>query len=159
MEIRHITLKDIPEIIKLYLGIWKDDKTNVKELKKYFLKKIKNKEGFVALEENKIVGFIGFSKEYFKIVCSKRKSFQDSDYLDWVFVDKNYRGKGIAETLIKKFEQDAKKRKVRRIFSTTILKNKPALNLHKRLGYKKEGYVWHIWKEGDKEIFFSKKIN
>lgn len=148
VKIRRFEKKDVKEVIKLCHGVWPD--LTISELKKYFAKKIRNHDnnGFVVIDNNKIVGFIGFSKSYFR----------DSDYLDWVFVDKKYRSKGIAEKLVKEFEKDAKKRKTRRIFSTTIKKNKPALNMHKKLGYKKVGHVWHIWEEGDKEIFFSKKL-
>lgn len=158
MKIKLLTKKDISKAIELYLKVWKDKNTDINELKKYFVKKVKNNEGYIAVVENKIVGFIGFTKEYFKIVCSKRKNYLDSDYLDWVFIDKDHRGKGLAEALIKKFEQDAKIRKVRRIFSTTIPKNKPAIEMHKKLGYHQVGYVWNIWEEGEKELFFSKMI-
>jgi GNAT superfamily N-acetyltransferase len=158
MKIRSVSLSDIPALTGLYLKIWEDEFTDPRELKKYFLKKVKNKEGFVAVEDNKLVGFIGFSKEYFRIVCSRKRSFKDSDYLDWVFVHKDYRGKGIAEELIKKFEKNAKKRRVRRIYSTTIPKNKAAIKMHKKLGFSQAGYVWNLWEEGDKELFFSKKV-
>lgn len=148
MIIRKLKNKDVKEVIKLCLEVWPD--LTKKELENHFKKKIRNKdnEGFVAIDNKKIIGFIGFSKRYFR----------DSDYLEWVFVDKNYRGRGIAETLIKKFEQDARRRKSRRIFSTTIKKNKAAMKMHKKLGYQQAGYVWNLWEEGDKEIIFSKKL-
>ncbi len=148
VKIRRFEKKDVKEVIRLCHSIWSD--LTINELKKHFAKKIRNNDnnGFVAIDDNKIIGFIGFSKGY----------FNGADYLDWVFVDKKYRKIGIAEKLIKEFEKDAKKRKVRRIFSTTIRKNKSAINMHKKLGYKKVGYVWHLWEEGDKEIFYSKKL-
>jgi len=148
MKIREVTSKDIPKVIKLCHEVWPD--LTINELKRKFSRKIRNKDnnGFVAIDNNKIVGFIGFSKGY----------FNKSDFLDWVFVNKNYRGKGIAEELIKEFEKDAKRRKVKRVFSTTVKKNRPAMKMHKKLGYEQVGYVWHIWEEGDKEIFFSKEL-
>jgi GNAT superfamily N-acetyltransferase len=148
MIIKNFEKKDIEKVIRLCHSVWPD--LTIIELKKHFAKKIRKQDnnGFVAIEDNKIVGFIGFSEGYFR----------DSDYLDWVFVDKEYRGKGIAERLIKEFEKDAKKRGVKRIFSTTIRKNKPVMKMQKKLGYKRVGYVWNLWEEGDKEIFFSKKL-
>ena len=149
MKIRKFEKKDIMEVIRLCHSVWPD--MTINKLKGHFAKKEKNHDnnGFVAIEDNKIVGFIGFSIGY----------FNDSDYLDWVFIDKKYRGIGIAEKLIREFEKDAKKRKVKRVFSTTIMKNKPAMNMHKKFGYKRAGYVWNLWEEGDKEIFFSKRLS
>lgn len=149
MKIRKLVQRDVPQVIKLLHEVWPD--LTISHLKKHFSKKerAKDNNGFVAVDNNKIIGFIGFSIGY----------FNDSDFLDWIVVEKDHRGKGIAEILIREFEKDAKKRKVKRIFSTTILKNKPAMNMHKKLGYNQVGYVWHIWEEGDKEIFFSKRLN
>ncbi len=148
VKIRRFEKKDVKKVIRLCHNVWHD--LTISELKKHFAKKIRNHDnnGFVAIDNNKIVGFIGFSKGY----------FNKSDFLDWVFVDKKYRKSGIAEKLVKEFEKDAKKRRVKRVFSTTIMKNKPAINMHKKLGYKRAGYVWNLWEEGDKEIFFSKKL-
>jgi hypothetical protein len=30
--------------------------------------------------------------------------------------------------------------------------------MHKKLGFSQAGYVWNLWEEGDKELFFSKKV-
>lgn len=146
MLIRLIKKQDILKATKLYGNIWPEDKFS--RVKKYFQGKVKSKEGFVAIENNKIVGILGFTKRYFK----------DSDYLDEVIVDKKYRKKGIASALVKKLELNAKKRKSRRIFSSTESKNKISLKFHKKLGYKKVGYVDHMWKENKKEIIFSKRL-
>ncbi len=149
MRIRRIKKRDFNSAFKLFFRVWPTkNASEIERVKKFLIKAIKNKEGFVAEEKGKIVGIIEFSKGYFK----------DSDYLDFVIIDKEYRKKGLAIDLIKAFEKDAKNRKVRRIFSCTIPKNMAALKLHKKLGYQYVGYIYHIWKEGDKEIFFSKKI-
>ena len=93
---------DISKATKLYCEIWPKDKPA--NVRKYFQEKVKKKEGFVALENKKVIAILGFIRNYFK----------KADFIDEVVVDKEHRRKGIASKLIKAFEQQAKKRKQRR---------------------------------------------
>lgn len=144
MKIRFMKKEDISRSTKLYYEIWPEDKG----IKKYFQEKVKKKEGYVAIENKKIAGILAFTKIF----------FDEADYLDEVIVVKKFRNRGIASTLIKKFEENAKKRKSRRIFSSTEPTNKISIKMHKKLDYKRAGYIDDMWKEREKQIIFSKKL-
>ena len=146
MKIRFIKKEDVPKATNLYHSIWPEDEFS--RIKKYFELQVKNKEIFVAVEKKEIIGILGFSKRF----------FEKSDFLEEIIVHEKYRKKGIGKKLMKKFEADAKKRKTRRVFSSIEPKNKMSIKMHKKLGYKKSGHIKHIWKEGQKELILSKKL-
>lgn len=146
MIIKKPKKSDAKELTRLYCSIW--TKEIPKRVKDYFTNKIDNKEIFIAVEKNVIVGIISFTKGWWR----------GADYIDEVVVDKYYRGKGIAKRLIIILEQDAKKRKVRRIFSSTQPSNKISIKMQQKLKYKKCGYIDNMFEEEKREIIFSKKI-
>ena len=143
---RRAKKEESKELTKLYCKIW--PKEIPKRVKAYFSEKIKNKEIFIAVENQKITGVISFTKAWWR----------GADYLDEVVVDEKHRGKSIATKLIKIFEKDARKRKARRIFSSTQPSNKASIKMQQKLGYKRCGFVDSMFEEGQKEIIFSKKV-
>lgn len=146
MKIRRGQLKDAREATNLYRSIWPEDKEKL--VMEYFKEKIKKKEILVAIDNNKLVGILGYAKFFWDKI----------DFIDEVIIDNKYRRKKIAIALIKRLEKESKKRKARRIFSTTEIWNKISIKMHKRLGYKRCGYVDNMWEEGVREIMLSKKI-
>ncbi len=146
MIIRRAKKEESKALTKLYCKIW--PKEIPKRVKAYFSEKIKNKEIFVVIENKQMIGIVSFTKAWWR----------GADYLDEVVVDERYRGKGIATKLIKTFEKDARKRKARRIFSSTQPSNKASIKMQQKLGYKRCGFVDDMFEEGQKEIIFSKKL-
>jgi len=137
-------------IARLFTNTWRKEigKIGAKKIKRHFLNKIKAKEVFVAKEKNSLLGFLVFTKSYWR----------GADFLDELLVEKNFQRKGVALKLVKAFEKNAGKRKARRIFSTTNARNKASLRLHKKAGFKKAGYIKNMWGERDTEIVLSKKL-
>lgn len=92
--------------------------------------KPQSKNVFIALENNKVIGFIVL-KTYFG-----RKN-HCADFV--VFVAPNKQKKGIGTTLIRKIIERAKELGLKRIELGVFADNKQAIKLYKKLGFKKEG--------------------
>ena len=145
MIIRKGKKADFKAIAKLWLSFFTDT-PDVPDA--YSARHAKRGELLVAVEGNNVIGFLEFSKNH----------FFESDYIEAVIVNEQFRGKGVAASLLQECERQAKERGCRRIFSSVEPWNAAALQMHQRLGYKKCGYVDHIWGEGKRDLFFSKKL-
>lgn len=110
-------------------------------------RKVQDKEVILAREGEEIVGILKFS--YF---------WQTRPFIDLIFVDEKYRGKGISVLLLKFLERFLVKEKYAYLFSSSEQK---AQNWHKHMGFKEMGKLTKINLPHDKtaEIFFSKKIS
>jgi len=146
MKIRLSAKRDFPAIIKMWLRFFPEDTPKI--AREYLEERLGRNEILVMEDSRKIAGFLTFSKNYF---------FQ-SDYNQFVMVDGKHHRKGIATALMEAFEAQARKRKCRRIFSSSEPWNKASISMHKKLGYERCGYVDNIWNEGKRDLFFSKKL-
>jgi RimJ/RimL family protein N-acetyltransferase len=146
MKIRYLQEKDILKVMKLYDLVWPVE--SKRHLKAYYKNRMEQKQGFVAVEKKEIIGVLTYSKVF----------YAGFPFIDAVIVDKEHRKKGVATTLIKKFEDFWKKKKARRVYSTVEPDNKASIKMNKALGWKKIGYWEHVWNENEKEIIFSKKL-
>ena len=72
--------------------------------------------------------------------------FKRFGYVDDVFTSKRYRNKDIATSLIKEFSNKLKRRKIKKLRLGVNIKNKKAILLYKKLGFKLAHY------EMDKEL-------
>ena len=147
MRVRKGTRKDFPDIMRLWLKSFAKGNTP-KIAKEYLNERLERNEILVAVEGSKVIGFLTFSKNY----------FLNSDFSQFLAVNKKYRNKGIGTGLMKEFEKQASGRKCRRVFSSVEPWNRNALRFHKKLGYERCGYIDNIWKEGSRDLFFSKKL-
>jgi len=146
MEVVRGKKSDFGEIIKLWQRFFPEDKGPF--VIDYLGKRLKNDEILVAREDGKAVGFLAFFKEY----------FSQSDYNQFIMVDESYQRKGVATRLMNEFERQANKRGCRRIYSSVEPWNRASIRMHKKLGYARCGYVDHIWNEGIRDLFYSKKL-
>ena len=95
-----------------------------------------NAVGFIAIENNKIVGFIsGFAHEYF---FSNRKKASDLGF----FVLPEYRGSRAALKLVKSLENWANEMNVDELYlgQTTAVEMDKTRQFYERLGYKTVGF-------------------
>ena len=97
-------------------------KNGLKTLNYYF----KIGEGYVALIDDKIVGFIIAIKEYY----NEGAGF----VIEELAIDSNYQKQGIGKKLMEKMESKAKNAKAKYIYLTTS-KNAPAFKFYKKMGY------------------------
>jgi len=95
---------------------------------------LKSKEHLILLAENneKLIGYLTGS-----II---KNIWQHSGYIDDIFVNKKFKRKGIGSYLIKEFIKFLKHKKIKKCKLGVNIKNKKAIKLYKKLGFKKESY-------------------
>ena len=92
------------------------------------IKKFKTKNvTLVAKDGSKIIGFV--TSAFVDFV------FYKYGYIEEVFVDKGYRGKGVGSKLMKGVIKELKKMKTGVAFVTTEKKNRKAVKFYKGLGF------------------------
>ncbi|MCK9319933.1 GNAT family N-acetyltransferase [Methanoculleus sp.] len=96
-----------------------------KNFKKEVEKKIEEREGYVAIENEIIIGSV----------------FLKDNRIGWVYVNSNFLGKGIGKKLMILIEEKAKKKGLKKV---VLNPTKTALKFYEKLGYKK--IKQEIWK-------------
>ncbi len=151
MKIRKATIKDTKGLAELYVQFWEYHKdptplfecsvdTNLKNSIKDARLTIKDKKTntYVAVENDKIIGYIAFSIvkniAWFKIrrYC----------YVDECGVDNNWRGKGVAKELLECVIEYCKAKRINYLELKTLVGNELAENVWQNLDFKKEATVW-----------------
>lgn len=102
----------------------------------YFLLRMvangKNMHTILARESGKVVG-------YATLIFARFRRFKGNVHLSTMIVEASHRNRGIGAMLLKKAEEEAKKRGARRIGLEVFAKNEKAIRFYKRLGYEEEG--------------------
>ena len=106
--------------------------------------KIEKNEIIVAIVENEIVGYLRFN--YF---------WDEIPFMNMLFIDEDFRNKGIGSELVGFWENEMKKRDFTS-FMTSSLSNERAQDFYKKLNYKDCG---SLLLEDALEIIFIKKIS
>lgn len=148
MKLKSAEKRDILFILNGINEICKIEKQKVykkSELIKIIKSSLRKKEIKIAIDKNKVVGFIQFkfSKlnpygidygKYEKKYC----------WIDWMYVSKEFRGKGIGRSLHNYVRSICKKKNISEIMLDVFKVNKNAIKF-----YKKEGFIEfiHILKE------------
>lgn len=140
MKIRKVKKEDLSQYLKLKEKGLKEYSeishrkfpVDIKEIKKefYFIEKYPKKNRFLFIsEENGIIqGFlVGTLLTY---------SFQKTGYVDDLFVEKDFRNKSVARSLIKEFIKVTKKKGARKFRLGVDIKNKKAIKLYEKMGFK-----------------------
>lgn len=142
--IRQAGVKDLGDVLRLNLDLFKkeykeyDKSLNLrwvyKDGKKYFKDRIIKKDGFVEVVEidGKIIGYLcgGISEREFYRKKAKYAKLEN------MFIQDNFRGKGIDARLVKNFIDWCKKNKIGYISVTTSVQNKQAINFYRNTGFK-----------------------
>jgi ribosomal protein S18 acetylase RimI-like enzyme len=102
----------------------------IKKIKKEFnnLIRIPKRFLFLAKENGQIIGFI--------IGTKLKNAFQSQGYVDDIYISEKFRRKGIASKLINYFILKMKLEGIKKFRLGVDIKNKPAINLYKNLGFK-----------------------
>ena len=146
MNIRKATLKDLPLLAKQYIeyqkeedklastevGRMRSDKKSVfQDLKKFITKP--NKILLVAVDENKIIGFLAGS-----FTKNQTRRIKNTGFLDEIYIIPKMRGKGLSSELKDEFIEWVKKRKngAGAIVLYVVPRNKAALKAYKKWGFK-----------------------
>ena len=134
MQLRLARNKDGNQIINLIKRCFKDykncyldvdnDSPELRNVYSYF----KNKKGkfWVYVDKNKIIGCMGYLPD-------EKNNLE----IHKLYIDKDYRMKGLAKKLMLRIESIAKKYKKRKIVLWTDTRFKEAHKMYKKLNYKK----------------------
>jgi len=148
----------------IIFGVFIDDMCDSKFISEYIFNPLiqKNIETiinngdscYIAVDENKIVGFI----------IAVREKFIRTQHVATIVIGilEEYCGKGIGSLLFQNVINWANENKVKRLELTVIAENQRAMNLYKKVGFKLEGTrEKSIFKDGKyyDELYMSKIID
>lgn len=137
--VRRWTLDDLPFIQDVLWKTWLDSYSHFipeEDLRSYFsehydLDSLRTlfhnpmADGFVALEENKVVGFMRTSRD----------PEENRYYISSIYVFPQHQGHGIGKSLMMRAAQEAKAFRLDRIWIGVMVQNTQALDLYKSMGY------------------------
>ena len=89
-----------------------------------------NNKLFIAIDDNNIIGYI-----YIKLISTDGIDNNKELLIDALYVDEDYRNKGIATSLINKVKDYAKENNIKYISINVLDKNIKAKNLYNKLGF------------------------
>ena len=137
-EIRYVQLEDK----EFWYGL--DKHLSNKE----FEKKVRDKQGYILLEDNKPIGLLRFNLFWY-----------NTPFCTMLFVDWNYQGKGYGKKLIEYWESDMKSQGYGMLLTSTQV-DEEAQHFYRKLGYKDcGGFVVDIPKyKQPMEMFLIKAI-
>ena len=113
---------------------------------KELIKKIKTKEYLVALEKNKVIGVLNYTKNYSHY----------ANYIEDICVSQAHRKKGVAKILLQKYISLSKKQtpqKQKYALSSTDVSNTISLAMHRSFGFKEIGRIKALHYGKDEIIF------
>lgn len=142
MEIRIAEVSDAKACTKINETIWGSEWKDPA----YHRERARNGELIIALEKGNIVGYVVFRKGFWK----------NNYFIEEMAVDPKNQGKGIGSALIKKIEEICSTENAR-LFSSADSENTTSLRFHEKMGFTKAGFIKNMFKEGKKEIIFTKK--
>jgi ribosomal protein S18 acetylase RimI-like enzyme len=122
---------------ELWEAYFKSNATAVDDIEKM----ISKKQIYVALNQNKCIGFMGIIH---------KGCFRNFSYLSIIAVKNSYRSKGVGKELLKKFEETGFKQ-ANRVFLLVSDFNKKAQLLYRKLGYNNVGKIPDLFKKGVSE--------
>lgn len=144
MEIRKIRAKDLDKIAYFEKEFFHEDAFSLATLEttiqdEHFM-------GFVAEEGTEVIGYVFVT------------FFGDEANLLKIAIDKFYRKKGIAKTLLLKCIEECKELYISNFFLEVDENNGPARNLYESLGFEKTRIRNNYYKNGDNAIEMVKHI-
>lgn len=124
LKIANMTLQDFKEIKDILISDF-DDFWSPEVLKNEIIGE--NKKYIVAKLENEIIGF-----------CGLMINFDEIEIMN-IVVKKVYRGKGVGNALLNEIIRISQNLNCKKIFLEVNEKNKPAIKLYEKNGFKKIG--------------------
>ncbi len=134
MEIRLAKEDDLEDCVRLNDLAFKKDRRKL--LEQY----IRHRRMYVAMDENRLVGFITFDTNF--IGCL---------YISLLMVHPQFRRRGIARKMIEKVASHSENGK---LFSSTEADNEISIKMHEALGFIKSGYVDNLPQQARELIYY-----
>ncbi len=143
--IKIATKDDAVVVAKLAIKMWKDN--SIDGLTEEFIRLIEKDDAqiFIKFVENKAVGFAQCQLRYDYVEGTESSPV---GYLEGIFVEEEYRGKGFAQELLSECQKWAKKKGCQEFASDCELDNITSLKFHMAMGFE----------EANRIICFTKKL-
>jgi GNAT superfamily N-acetyltransferase len=142
VKIVEANIDHIDELVPLFDGyrLFYKQSSDIEGAHQFLLERFKNKDAviFMAYDNDKAIGFT----QLYPLLSSV--SMKPMYLLNDLFVDGNYRGKGIGETLIERAKQLCIYENNKGIAIQTAFDN-PAQDLYERLGFEKDTDLHFFW--------------
>ena len=138
MKILEATQKYSQILAEMATKIW--DNENVDELEKEFSEiyySIKD-TCFIAFDGNTPAGFANVSLRFDYVEGTESSPV---GYLEGIFVDENFRNRGIARSLVKSCEDWAKEKGAKEFASDCLLNNIQSLKFHLAIGFEEANRI------------------
>ena len=140
MKIRLARQEDIKELIEFDHIAQSRTGNNRKD---FIKRSVLNKRCYVAVSEEKPVGYIVLEYNWF---------YFDA-FVSMLYIKGDFRRKGIGSELMKYIENKCKAEK---LFTSTNQSNTPMQNLLDKLGYKRSGSIYNLDPDNPELIYFKK---
>ncbi|MFP4016475.1 MAG: aminoglycoside 6'-N-acetyltransferase [Halanaerobiales bacterium] len=144
--IEKVTEENFEEWLKMGLALWPDNEEE--ELRDEFTDIINSEkeESFLISIDNKYIGFINMSLRTDYVEGSDSSPV---GYVEGIYVDPDYREKGIARILIEKCEEWTRSRGCSQIASDCELDNAISYKFHRSVGFKEANRIISFIKDLD----------
>jgi len=149
MKIRRAERSDIETCVRIHHETELYEDINITRSDMITLIKSANCRFLVSEEKGKVVGYIIFRHE----------KWNNSVYIDQLFIESKFQGKGIGSRLLNEAVKFAKKHDIRIIFLDTGNDRPNAIRFYLKNGFEIAGYNKDLYKGGKKDaIMFSYKL-
>jgi ribosomal-protein-alanine N-acetyltransferase len=138
----------LPEIFRIQAGGFKQ--RNQEKIVRY--SNSFRKIFYVIKEKDKVVGYCTY---YLKPALSFR-GLEKQSVISEIAIDRNFRGRGFAEKLLKESIEEMKINRVSSILLYVNIKNQPAINLYGKFGFRKTKEVKNLC--GQNETCYEMKL-
>ncbi len=131
----------LPEIFRIQAEGFKN--TNREKIVRY--SNSFRKTFYVIKEQDQVAGYCVY---YLKLSFSSG-GFEKQSVISEIAIDRNFRGRGFAEKLLKESIEEMKINRVSSILLYVNIKNQPAINLYEKFGFRKIKEVKNICGPGE----------
>ncbi|WP_317045765.1 GNAT family N-acetyltransferase [Hanstruepera ponticola] len=142
IQIKQATIKDLDTVAPLFdaYRVFYKEASNLADVKAFLTQRLNINDSIIYLAQinNQVVGFTQLYPLFSSV------SLQPILLLNDLYVDRNYRNKGIGEALISKAKAYCKDHKLKGLSIQTALDN-PAQHLYQRLGFIKDTDLQFFW--------------
>lgn len=144
-EFKDCSIRDFDELYPLFKKLWKNSsRDEIKNLLTTYASTGKQKLMLCRTRGNSCVAFAFFSIRTDYVEGARQSP---TGYLEGIFVDEEFRNKGIARHLILLGTEWVKKNGCVQMGSDTWLSDATSRQFHKRLGFREEDELVHFLKD------------
>ncbi len=144
-ELRHATVEDLPEIIKIYNEAIKDGISTAdskvvttEEKMEWFNEHDELHPILVKEYHGRIIAWISIQPFYANLFAYRHSARIN------IFIDKNFQGKKLGQQFLTEAIEEAKEHNIKTLLALIFADNIPSLKLFKKLGFKEWGNLSRV---------------